>query len=134
MFADRLTVTGLLQLRETVAKMADAGDDEFLRAILYQHLSIGVRLLVRGSRYLCGGNIGGRPDPFYCVPDFLNGIDERPDVASDIIEQVHSRHSEIIGRRSRGECLTLDSLLLTLRRSRKFGCTPPSLEGQQEAR
>lgn len=79
-----------------MAEVADARNDEFLRAILYQHLSIGVRLLVRGSRYLCGGNIGGRLDPFYCIADFFNSINQRAHVASNIVEQVNGRHGEII--------------------------------------
>lgn len=45
-----------------------------------------------GRRYLGGGNIGRRADPFDSVPDFLNGIDKRANVAGDIVEKVDGRH------------------------------------------
>jgi hypothetical protein len=84
--ADRLDVARLLQLRETVAEVADAGDDEFLRAMLHQRLSIGARIVVDGVLYLGGGHVRGRLDPFYRVAHFLDGVDERADVSGDVVE------------------------------------------------
>jgi hypothetical protein len=84
--ANRLGVARLLQLRETVAEVADAGNDEFLRAMLYQQLSIGAYTHRGGMLYLSRGYIGGCLDPFYRVADFLDGVDQRADIAGDIVE------------------------------------------------
>jgi hypothetical protein len=92
-FADGLDVARFLELGETVSEMADARDDEFLRAKLYQHLSIHARILVKGPWYLCRGYVGGRLDPFDGIANLLDGIDERADITGDVVEQVHSRHS-----------------------------------------
>lgn len=75
--------------------MADAGNDEFLGAHLYQRMSIGVfcaYLAGWEKSYIGLGYIGGRPDPFDCVANLLNGVDERTDVAGDVVEEVNCRH------------------------------------------
>lgn len=75
-----------------MAKVADARNDEFLGAMLYQHLSIVARVFVRGRWYLGRWHIRGRLDPFDGVANLLDGIDERADVSGDIVEQVNCRH------------------------------------------
>lgn len=59
MFADRLDVTSLLQLGETVAEMAYAGDDEFLGRRLDQRTSIDVFVRVRVVRTSAEGTSAG---------------------------------------------------------------------------
>jgi hypothetical protein len=49
------------------------------------------RLTGRGN-YLCRGDISGRLDPFYRVPNFLDGVDERADVTGDVVEKVNCGH------------------------------------------
>jgi hypothetical protein len=85
-FADGLGVACFLQLGETVSEVADARNDEFLRAMLYQHLSIHARVFVRGRWYLGRGHVRGRLDPFDSVANLLDGINERADVAGDVVE------------------------------------------------
>jgi hypothetical protein len=60
-----------------------------------------VRSVVEGVSYLGGGHVGGRLDPFHRVADLLDGIDERADVAGDIVEEVDGRH------RLESECKTV---------------------------
>lgn len=42
--------------------------------------------------HLSLGNIFGAFDPFDRIADLLNGVHERSDVSSHIIEEVHSGH------------------------------------------
>jgi hypothetical protein len=51
-----------------VSEVADARDNEFLRAVLG------------------GGDIGGCLDPFDGIANLLDGIDERADVAGNVVE------------------------------------------------
>jgi len=90
-----------------VAEVADAGNNEFLGAMLHQHLSIVARVLVRGRWYLGRGHVRGRLDPFDGVANLLDGIDEGADVAGDVVEQVNCRH--IRGCVQRNDCRMFDS-------------------------
>lgn len=69
-----------------MSEVADARDNEFLRAVLYQYLSIHARFHVGGMWYLGGGDIGGCLDPFDGIANLLDGIDERADVAGNVVE------------------------------------------------
>lgn len=92
MGADGLDVARGRELGEAVAKVAHAGDNEFLGRHLHQRASIGVVASVGEGNYICRGHVRGRSDPFYCVADFLDGIDERADVAGDVVEEVDGGH------------------------------------------
>lgn len=73
--------------------MADAGDNKFLWDAKLSAL-VNWRLYVYdwGMKYLCGGYVGRRFHPFYSVADFLDSIDQRADIAGDIVEKVNGRH------------------------------------------
>lgn len=47
--------------------------------------------------YMGLGDVGGRLDPLDRVANLLDGIDERADVAGDVVEEVHCRHGGWVG-------------------------------------
>ena len=70
MFLQCGQVAGLCEGCETVAEVADARENDFLG----------------------GGDVGWGPDPGYCVATFLDGVDEGPDVACYVVQQVDCGH------------------------------------------
>ena len=70
MLLDRVGVAAGGDLGQTVAEVADTGDDEFF----------GV------------GDVEGRGDPADGVAAFLDGVDEGALVAGDVIEEMDSWH------------------------------------------
>jgi len=50
---------------------------------------------VLGEAYICGRDIGRCLYPLDSVAHLLDGIDERADVAGDIVEQVNGRHFQV---------------------------------------
>lgn len=55
------------------------------------------------AQYLCGGDIGGRLDQLDRVANLLNGVDQRADVASDVVEKMDSRHDGVRSTEKGGE-------------------------------
>ena len=59
---------------------------------------------MRTHSYLGVGDVSRRADPFDGVADFLNGIDERADIARHVVEEVDGRHG---GRGADGSQLVM---------------------------
>ena len=51
---------------------------------------------------LCAGDILGLAYPLDLVADLFDGVDEAPDVAGDIVEEVHRGHGSRGGGGGRG--------------------------------
>ena len=65
--------------------MADAGNDEFLERHLHQRMSTRAYYRSSDESYFCRREIGRRLHPLDSVADLLNGIDERADIARDVV-------------------------------------------------
>lgn len=95
---DRFGVRGGFELRQTVSKVANAGEDQFLCMSLSVSPSVSTVLKAipqtggKWSTYIGLGDISGRLDPLDGPTQFFDGIDEGAHVSSNIVEQVDRRH------------------------------------------
>lgn len=94
MLPDGLNIARVVELSETVAKVAYSGKDEFLSGLSVPISSSFGQLNLVGCEglYLCLFYIFRRLDPFDLVADLLNRIDQRSNVASNVVQEVNCRH------------------------------------------
>jgi hypothetical protein len=68
-----------------------------------------------GESYVGGRHVGGRLHPRDRVADLLDGIDERQDVARDVVEEVHGGHGAGSGLSRDGEKARLASVTVKVK-------------------
>jgi len=92
MRADGRKVVGRSQLREAVAKVADARENQ----LLYPYRQrVGGHMGARAGETCLGiGKLLGAPYPLDLVAKLLDSVDETPDVACDVVEEVNCGHSD----------------------------------------